>query len=331
MRRSKPQLVWAIVAVIVLGLGLAASELGTPATCAPTSGSNRVGIYLTSHALTVDEIVRGFLDAKAEGKLDTLVINVKNMHGEVTYSSSVPLAHTVGASVGRIDFSLLIPELHRRGFYVIARQVLFFDPKLARHLRLENDWVPADNQTAVEYNLALADEVADLGFDEIQFDYVRFADEGELVATYDARYEAVESFLSQAQSLVGNRVAISADLFGRVLWPWNMKRIDPIGQSLEGVSPYLDHISPMLYPSHYVEQSYRDDPYRVIADALTGAHDRVVASFRPFLQAFDMAIPEGMSLETYIAEQIRAAEHCGADGYLFWHPACDYSALYEVL
>jgi len=331
MRRSKPQIVWTLVAVIILGLGLAANEQATPPAREPSAGSNRVGIYLTSHALSVERIVQGFLDAKAAGKLDTLVINVKNMHGEVTYSSAVPLAQTIGASVGRIDFSLLIPELHRRGFYVIARQVLFFDPKLARHLRLADDWVPADNQTAVDYNLALADEVANLGFDEIQFDYIRFADDGALVAAYESRYRAVESFLAQAEDLVSDRVSISADLFGRVLWPWNMQRIDPIGQSLEGVSPYLDHISPMLYPSHYVEQSYRDDPYSVVSDALTGANRRVAASFRPFLQAFDMAVPDGMSLQAYIAEQIRAAKQCGADGYLFWHPACDYSALYEVL
>jgi len=331
MSRSKSRWIWAATAAIVLSVALISSEHGAPALEASSAGSGRIGIYLTSHALSLEEVVRAFLDAKAEGKIDTLVINVKNMHGEITYASSVPMAQQIGAVTGRIDFRLLIPELHRRGFYVIARQVLFFDPKLANALGLATDWVPADLSTAVEYNLAVADEVADLGFDEIQFDYVRFADEGALIANYEDRYDAVEAFLCEAHVRMGDRVRISADLFGRVLWPWNQKRIDPIGQSLEGVCPHLDHVSPMLYPSHYVEESYRNDPYQVIYDALTGANERVDASFRPFLQAFDMAIPNGMSLETYIAEQIRAAQDCGADGYLFWHPACDYTALYDVL
>lgn len=320
-----------MAAFIIASVALLTSERGAPSVQTTAQGSGRVGIYLTSHALSVQEIVRGFLDAKKAGKLDTLVINVKNMHGEVTYASQIPMAQTIGASTGRIDFSLLLPELRRRGFYLIARQVVFFDPRLANYLGVETDWVPADDETAREYNLALAEEIARLGFDEIQFDYIRFADEGDLAAAYENRYTAVESFLCEARRRIADEVAISADLFGRVLWPWNERRIDPIGQSLEGICSLVDYVSPMLYPSHYVEQAYRDDPYRVISDALTGAADRVIASFRPFLQAFDMAIPTGMSLETYIAEQIRAAKACGADGYLFWHPACDYTALYNVL
>jgi len=253
------------------------------------------------------------------------------MHGEITYDSEIPLAGRIGASTGRIDFELLLPELRRRGFYLIARQVVFFDPILAAHLGLGTDWLPADLETAREYNLAIAEEVAGFGFDEIQFDYVRYADGGELVPAYETRYEAIESFLAEAQRRLQGRVAVSADLFGRVLWAWNQRRIDPIGQSLEGIAELVDFISPMLYPSHYVEQSYRDDPYGVVRAALAGASERVVARFRPFLQAFDLELPAGMTLEDYILAQVRAAREAGADGYLFWHPACDYTALYNVL
>jgi hypothetical protein len=87
----------------------------------------------------------------------------------------------------------------------------------------------------------------------------------------------------------------------------------------------------MLYPSHYVEQTYKDDPYRTVHDGLTSGNARVDACFRPYLQAFDQAIPSGMSLETYIARQITAADENGADGVLFWHPACEYDALYRAL
>jgi len=329
MRRIRIFIVPSLAVLTLVMVGLASAKLAPRISTDP--GSRRVGIYLTSHALSVPEIVSGFLAAREAGKLNALVINVKNMHGELTYASDLPLAQEIGASTGRIDFSLLLPELHRRGFYLIARQVVFFDPVLAAHLGLPEDWVPADLDEAVAYNLAVAEEVASFGFDEIQFDYIRYADEGDLVAAYEDRYAAVEAFLAEAVQRLDDRVHISADLFGRVLWPWNEKRIDPIGQSLEGIAPFLDYVSPMLYPSHYVEETYRSDPYRTVSDALSGASKRVAARFRPFLQAFDLRLPDDMSLETYIAEQIRAAQACGADGYLFWHPACDYSSLYNVL
>jgi hypothetical protein len=294
-------------------------------------GHGRVGVYLTSHALTKREVVDGIFAAQRSGKIDTVVINVKNMHGELTYDSAVPLAAEIQASTGRLDLRALVPVLREHGFYVIARQVLFYDPLLTRHLGSTEAWVPVDNEVAVEYNLAIAEEVTSFGFDELQFDYIRYADVGSLEPLYEERYAAVDRFLAEARHRLAGRISLSADLFGRVLWPWNERRIDPIGQCLEEMSAHLDYVSPMLYPSHYVEQAYRDDPYRVVSEALLSGKARVSASYRPFLQAFDLALPTGMSLETYIREQIRAAEATGADGYLFWHPACDYTALYNVL
>jgi len=288
-------------------------------------------VYLTSYALSKRAIVEGIFTARRAGKIDAVVINVKNMHGELTYDSAVPLAEEIGASSGRLDLRALIPVLRDEGFYVIARQVLFFDPLLARHLGESEDWVPVHHDAAVDYNLAIAEEVASFGFDELQFDYIRYADAGCLESLYDERYAAVDRFLAKAGDRLGGRITLSADVFGRVLWPWNERRIDPIGQSLEEMSEHLDYISPMVYPSHYAEQAYRDDPYQVVLDALRSGSDRVSTSYRPFLQAFDRALPSGMSLETYIREQIRAADEAGADGYLFWHPACEYETLYRAL
>ena len=309
------------------------SDPGAQGDPPPTDphGHGRVGVYLTSYALTKREVVEGIFAAQKSGKIDAVVINVKNMHGELTYDSVVPLATAIGASTGRLDLRALVPVLRERGFYVIARQVLFYDPLLARHLGSTEEWVAVDNEVAVEYNLTIAEEVASLGFDELQFDYIRYADVGSLEPVYEERYAAVDRFLAEARDRLVGRITLSADLFGRVLWPWNERRIDPIGQSLEEMSAHLDFVSPMVYPSHYVEQAYRDDPYRVVSETLLSGRARVSASYRPFLQAFDLALPAGMSLETYISEQIRAAEATGADGYLFWHPACEYTALYNVL
>jgi len=304
---------------------------GDPSPPIGPAGHGRIGVYLTSYALTKRDVVEGIFTARRAGKIDAVVINVKNMHGELTYASAVPLATEIGASSGRLDLHALVPVLRERGFYVIARQVLFYDPLLARHLGRSENWVAVDDETAVAYNLAVAEEVASLGFDELQFDYIRYADAGALESLYGERYSAVDRFLAEATERVAGRIALSADLFGRVLWPWNERRIDPIGQSLEQMSVHLDYLSPMLYPSHYAEQAYRDDPYRVVSDALHAGQSRVTASYRPFLQAFDLELPAGMSLEDYIRAQIRAAVDAGADGYLFWHPACEYDALYRAL
>jgi len=298
---------------------------------AVSDGHGLTGVYLTSYAVTKASVMNALFDARDAGLVDAVVINVKNMHGEVTYDSAVPLARSIGAAVARLDVASLLPELRARGFYLIARQVLFYDPMLASHLRCDGSWVPVDDPTAMNYNLAIAEEVAGLGFDEIQFDYVRYPDGGAYEPIYDDRYAAVERFLGEAAKRLSGRITLSADIFGRVLWPWNERRIDPIGQSLEAMAAHLDYVSPMLYPSHYVEQTYRDDPYLVIRDALTAGGARVDAHFRPYLQAFDRYIPTGMSLETYISEQVRAAGELGADGVLFWHPACEYAPLYRAL
>ena len=332
MNRAKaPSALAALLTVLIVVF--CPSDPGAQGDPLPTDphGHGRVGVYLTSYALSKRDVVEGIFAAQKSGKIDTVVINVKNMHGELTYGSGVPLAAEIGASTGRLDLRALVPVLRARGFYVIARQVLFYDPLLSRHLGSEEEWVAVDHEVAVEYNLAIAEEAASFGFDEIQFDYIRYADVGSLEPAYEERYAAVDRFLAEARRRLAGRISLSADLFGRVLWPWNERRIDPIGQSLEEMSAHLDYVTPMVYPSHYAEQAYRDDPYRVVSEALLAGKARVSASYRPFLQAFDLALPAGMSLETYIREQIRAAKATGADGYLFWHPACDYTALYNVL
>jgi hypothetical protein len=286
---------------------------------------------LTAYGLLREDVLRGVLQARKAGKIDTLVINVKDNHGDLSYASGVPLAKSLGASTGLLDFRKLIPILRAQGFYLIARQVVFNDPLLASHLGYSNGWVPAADPTAVAYNLAVAEEVSGFGFDELQFDYIRYADGGGLGEGYESRYAAVHSFLAQAEARVGDRLLLSADLFGRVMWDWNTRRTDPIGQSLEDMTAHLDYVSPMLYPSHYTEQKYKDGPYLVVKDALATGKKRTGTPIRPFLQAFDMAIPAGMTIDAYIAAEIRAAKECGADGYLFWEPSNDYRALYRVL
>jgi hypothetical protein len=302
--------------------------------CGPRPPENSIhgkrGVYLTAYAAANSAILSEVLAQSARFGLNAIVIDVKNNEGEVCYSSQVPKARALGAVRPLLDLAKLVQELHRRGFYVIAREVVFYDPILAKSLGVPTaPWVLPTEAEAASYNLAIAQEVEGLGVDEIQFDYIRFPDDGPIGPSYSARCAAVEAFLSRAKSVLS--VPISADVYGRVMWPWNAQKIDPIGQNLEGIARIVDVVSPMLYPSHFVEPELKADPYGTVLRTMAHGKARVRAPLRPYLQAFSMAIPSGMSLPEYILAQIKAAEESGADGYLFWNPKADYSGLWQAL
>lgn len=293
------------------------------------SFKGRRGIYLTSLAAANQKFLEATMAKILEAGLNTVVIDVKNNHGEVTYDTKVALAKTIGAKVPRLSLKKLLAKLKSKGIYVIARQVVFYDPKLASALKSRAaPWVLPTDAKAVQYNLEIAEEVAK-GFDEIQFDYLRFPD-GEELGNWKARYEAINEFLRQVHERLGNKINISIDVFGRTLWDWNRKKIDPIGQSLEDISLYVDLISPMVYPSHYENDRFRNHPYETVKLGLENGLRRNL-EMRPFLQAFALRIPKGMNLPQYIREQIRAVKELGIDGYLFWNPGSDYTALWEAL
>lgn len=322
-------LIIGLVALHWWGQAPAPAVLSSPAP--PTASLHgRRGVYLTAYAASQVGFLDEVLDKLAQYGLNTVVVDVKNNHGEVCYPSQVALARQCGAVKPLLDLPALVRAVHARGMYAIARQVVFYDPFLARHLGLTTaPWVLPTVAAATAYNLDLAAEVAQAGFDEIQFDYIRFPDDGPIGPDYSPRCQAVEAFLAQARSRLD--LPLSVDVYGRVTFPWNAHRSDPIGQHLAGMARWVDSVSPMLYPSHYVERAFKDDPYGTVLQALVDSTARTTTPIRPYLQAFEMAIPSGMSMADYISAQIRAAEEGGADGYLFWNPWADYTALWQAL
>lgn len=323
------------VVMALLGLSLTgqapnADVQGSPLPPPQPRLSDRKGIYLTAYAAGQPGALLGFLDNLGQHGLDTVVVDVKNNQGEVCYASSVELAQRVGAVTPLLDLAALVRAVHARGMYAIARQVVFYDPLLARRLGFPSaPWVPPTVEEAIAYNLALAAEVERAGFDEIQFDYIRFSDDGPIGPDYSVRCQAVEAFLARARAEL--TVPLSVDVYGRVMFPWNARRIDPIGQHLEGMAPWVDAISPMLYPSHYPEREFKEDPYGTVRRGIEEGRARIATPLRPYLQAFEMALPAGMTLAAYIVAQIEGAEAAGASGYLFWNPRSDYTALWEAL
>jgi hypothetical protein len=266
----------------------------------------------------------------------------------------VPLVGEVGAEVARPleNLAALARELHERGIYLIARIVVFKDAPLAlgrgdlavqtaagglwrdrEHLA----WTDPFRAEVRAYNVAIAVEAARAGFDEIQFDYVRFPDQPGLryarPSTRANRVEAIGAFLAEARrALLPYNVFLSADIFGYVCWNLDDTMI---GQRIEDLAGPLDVISPMLYPSSFQFgiPGYRNPvahPYEIVYLSLERARQRgglQPARFRPWLQAFgDYAFDHRSFGEDEIRAQIRAAERFGSNGWMLWNPHNRYSS-----
>ena len=289
-----------------------------------------------------------------ETELNTLVIDVKGDKGMIPYKSSIPLAAEVGAQ--RIttvrEMASLMRALKEKGIYTIARIVVFKDNPLALARpdwaiktqsgevwrdRENLAWVDPFNKEVWDYNINIAVEAAQYGFDEIQFDYVRFPDASgprfSMPNTEENRVQAISGFLMEARrKLTPYNVFLSGDIFGYVCWNLNDTKI---GQRLEDLATHLDYLCPMLYPSgfQYGIPGYRNpvaNPYEIIYLSLKRAQERTNLPshrFRPWLQAFrDYAFDGRYFNDKEIMGEIRAAEGFGSHGWMLWNPRNAYSS-----
>lgn len=311
-------------------------------------------LYLSFFGVGNAKLRESALSVIKATQLNAVVIDVKGDRGMLAYRSSIGLTQQVGAQ--RIttipDPKGLLDRLHRQHLYVVARIVVFKDNPLATARpdlavkrnngasfkdREHSGWTDPFSKEAWNYNIAIAVEAARLGFDEIQFDYVRFPDESGLVFsmpnTMENRLSAVTGFLRQAcKELTPYNVFLAADIFGYVIWNLDDSHI---GQKLEQLFSVVDYISPMLYPSSFQFgiPGYRvpvAHPYDVVFRSLQHAHERTGIApirFRPWLQSFrDYAFDRRSFGCTEIQAQIRAAETFGAEGWMLWNPRNLYSS-----
>jgi hypothetical protein len=271
------------------------------------------------------------LDHAAATAVNALVFDTKDESGFVLYDSRVPQVVELDSAQPRYDPVARLAEAHEAGLYTITRIVTFEDAVWTERdagVKLAGRWVDARDEEHWEYPLALAVEACELGFDEIQFDYVRFpAGRTAAVArstnptTEEERVATIAAFLSEARSRLNPLgCAMSADVFAIVFSAGNDQGI---GQRPEDLSPMLDAISPMIYPSHYSDgwlgfAEPNDHPAAVTARALDDGGPRVAhpALIRPWLQAF-----------SYTAEQVLAgiaeAEARG-HGWMLWNASGEY-------
>ncbi len=310
-------------------------------------------LYLSFWAVGTPSIRERVLHLASTTSVNAVVIDVKGDTGNLCFRTGVPLAAEIGAQkITTVpDMPALLERLHKQGIYTIARIVTFKDnllgtarPALALHQngkafkdREGLTWCDPFLADVHTYNIDLAIAAAKAGFDEIQFDYVRFPDakgvEFSQASTEVSRPRAILAFLSEArEKLIPYNVFLAADVFGYICWN---KGDTGIGQSIEELAGPLDYISPMLYPSGFMYgiPNYRDPirhPYEIVRLSLDRARERTKLDpvrFRPWLQAFaDYAFDKRQFGEEEIQAQIKGAESFGADGWLLWNARNLYSA-----
>ena len=313
-------------------------------------------LYLTIYGIGYRPLREAALAMTRTGEVNALVIDIKGDRGLIDYPSAIPLANAIGARTMTSipDLAALTKSLHDQGVYAIARIVVFKDNPLATArpdlaVKRENGelfrdreklaWVDPFQPEVRDYNIAIAVEAAQAGFDEIQFDYLRFPDSVEHLRlakqpTQATRVEAISGFLAEAKKrLTPYNVYLAADFFGYVCW--NLDDTG-IGQTLAGIASSVDYLSPMLYPSGFKFgiPGYKDPvthPYEIVRLSMDRARTRLGISpkrFRPWLQAFkDYAFDRRVFDADEVAAQTRAAKDFGADGWMLWNARNDYTGI----
>jgi hypothetical protein len=279
-------------------------------------------------------------------EINAIVIDIKD--GTILFDSDVPFFEDVGTIQPIFDVGDVLERLKENDIYAIARLVVFQDPLVAEarpDLAVKNAetgdlwrndlglaWVSAYEEELWDANVALAVEATGFGFDEIQYDYVRFPSDGDLDTvdfgreyTAESREDAITGFMKMSFEAIHKADGkLAADLFGYVTM---VDEEQWIGQRFSRLEPYLDYVCMMIYPSHFTEGNIasapghpNDYPYETIYESLERAEALVPGStrkFRPWLQDFTY-----YGMREYTAEDVRlqidAAEDFGASGWMLW-------------
>jgi hypothetical protein len=326
---------------------LTTAELGNPQAEIALTPFKVKALYLSTYGAASLKLRTAALETVAANQMNGLVIDFKGDRGFILCKVDIPLAEAAGAQQTILikDMPAFMAKLKEKNLYLIARIVVFKDDLLAAAKpqwavkgkggvfkdREKLRWVDPFVKEVWDYNIAIARAATELGFDEVQFDYVRFPDNRgtgfSKPANEDSRTEAITGFLEAAyQALVPYNVMVAADIFGYVCW--NTNDTD-IGQKIDRVLNAVDIISPMLYPSGYQFgiPNYRNPvqhPYEIVLLSLKRAQERTGSDslrFRPWLQAFrDYAFRGGDFKEERMRIQIKAADDFDASGWMFWNP-----------
>lgn len=320
------------------------------------------GIYSTGWSAGSDKKINQLISIIKKNNLNAIVIDIKDYSGYLSYFIKNETAKEIGAldEIKILYPNKLIKKLHDENIYVIGRITVFQDPifskkfpeyaiknKLTNELWKDNKrlyWIDPQSKKYWDYILEISQDAWSRGFDELNFDYIRFPSDGNLDTTFFPfwdksipKNEVIKNFFIYLRNNLKD-VKISADIFGLT----TISRDDlGIGQIIEDAYNYFDVVCPMIYPSHFASGSFgyknpAEHPYEVIYNSMNQALKRIemntssIAILRPWLQVFDLGAKYDKKM---IEAQIKAVEDVLSQtkyfgGYLFWDPNNNYLSLY---
>ena len=323
-------------------------------------------IYSTGWSAGSATKLAALIKLVTDTELNAIVIDAKDFSGNLSYKTELPLVNKYGATEVKIAKpNAAIKKLHDSGIYAIARITVFQDPALAKarpDLALQNAatkktwkdqkglmWMDPASQEVWDYDIAIAKDALERGFDEVNFDYIRFptdGDTGNLAYPFwdgiTPRQEILRRFFEHMRQQLPD-AKISADIFGQSV-------VDNgdigIGQHFENFLPYFDYVSPMVYPSHFADGAFgyqkpASHPYEIIKQSMSKALARMTtarasttaavkprATLRPWFQDFDY---KAVYTATMVRDQIRALGDVASsspelvNGWFLWDPSNAYT------
>lgn len=319
------------------------------------------GIYVTAKTASSMKL-NELIELTETTEVNAMVIDVKDDNGRITFSMDSLMVQEIGADTNGIkDIKNLLKSLKEKNIYAIARIVAFKDPYLAEQrqdLAIRNEdgslyrdnkgecWVNPYLHEVWDYLIEVSTRTAELGFDEIQFDYIRFSTGGGMekidfgeAAIDNTKENIIVEFTKYAyEKLKPLGVFVSADVYGTII----SSEIDAglVGQNYVEMAKYLDYICPMIYPSHFGEGNYGLDypdmePYKMIRKVLTASNTKLdqipegehCAIVRPWLQDFTASWLKNYIVYggTELREQIKGVYSVGYDEWLLWNASSNYS------
>lgn len=316
------------------------------------------GIYMTACVAATPDFREKLVRLLDETELNTLIIDIKDYTGSVSFATEDPLfknAEEKGCFVP--DMREFVERLHSKGIYVVGRITVFQDPLMAMKrpdlaVQKTSDksvwkdfkglsFIDVSAREYWDYIITLAKTSYEAGFDELNFDYIRFPSDGNMNdifypwsedrITLDPEHgkaQALEDFFAYlANHFAQSGATLSADLFG--MTTTNTDDLN-IGQVLERALPYFDFIAPMVYPSHYPPRfislpNPAAEPYKVIKYSLDAAWNRSSSTpgkIRPWLQDFDLG---AVYTAEMVRTQIQATYDAGFSSWMLWDAANTYT------
>ena len=314
------------------------------------------GLYVNAWSAGSRRRITALTELARRTEINTFVVDIKDATGYVSHPTEVPLAREIGAT-GEIrvpNLRVLLARLEEAGIYPIARIVIVKDPLIAAAhpgMAVQDTaggawvddkgivWLNPYDRRVWEYHVAIAREVAEMGFPEVQWDYVRFPDApaSAMRRAYfpggagRPRPQAIREFLAYSREALSDLdVQVTADVFGVTT---SFNRDVGIGQVWESFIDVVDVALPMVYPSHYWTGSFGYDkpnarPYEIVREALEDAVRRSAlvegaGTTRPWLQDFTLGPPRYEAPE--VRAQIQATYDVGIDEWILWNPGSRYT------